>query len=157
MFYKVLNSALKENDIVYSTGLNIDKKFDDSYLNGMYFYSFEKIISWLTHGSKLAFISIPDDSKVIHFEGDVSKADKIYIDRIIDVKDLEMWNDEQICLEAVKQNGKSLQYVRNQTDALCLEAVKQNGFALEYVRNRTDVIVLEAMKQNPAVFEFLKN
>ena len=36
-------------------------------------------------------------------------------------------------LEAVKQNGYALQYVREQTPEMCIEAVKQNGDALRYV------------------------
>jgi hypothetical protein len=38
-----------------------------------------------------------------------------------------------VCLEAVKQDGDSLRYVKEQTEAVCLEAVKQNGDSLQYV------------------------
>ena len=36
-------------------------------------------------------------------------------------------------LEAVKENGYALKYVKDQTEAVCLEAVKRNGDALRYV------------------------
>ena len=36
-------------------------------------------------------------------------------------------------LEAVKQNGYALQYVKEQTESICLEAVKEDGDALQYV------------------------
>ena len=49
-------------------------------------------------------------------------------------------------MEAVKQDGYSLQYVKNQTDKICLEAVKQNGDALKYVKNQTYFVCLEAAK-----------
>ena len=39
-------------------------------------------------------------------------------------------------LEAVKQNGYALQYVKEQSEAVCLEAVKQTGDALRYVDKR---------------------
>ena len=39
------------------------------------------------------------------------------------------------CLEAVKQNGFALQYVKEQTSEICLEAVKQNELALRYVKD----------------------
>jgi len=55
---------------------------------------------------------------------------------------------EQICLEAVKQNGDSLQFVKEQTEQICLEAVKQNGNALRYVKEQTEQICLEAVKQD---------
>ena len=39
-------------------------------------------------------------------------------------------------MEAVKQDGLALQYVKEQTEAICIEAVKQNGYALQYVDSR---------------------
>ena len=36
-------------------------------------------------------------------------------------------------LEAVKQDGYALRYVREQTEAICLEAVRQDGNNLQYV------------------------
>lgn len=39
------------------------------------------------------------------------------------------------CLEAVKQHGYTLQYVKEQTPEICLEAVKQNELALRYVKD----------------------
>ena len=36
-------------------------------------------------------------------------------------------------LEAVKQDGNALQYVKEQTPEICLEAVKQYGYALRFV------------------------
>ena len=38
-------------------------------------------------------------------------------------------------LEAVKQNGFALQYVKEQTEEICLEAVKQDGYALKFVES----------------------
>ena len=39
-------------------------------------------------------------------------------------------------LEAVKQYGYALRYVKEQTEAICLEAVKENGDALRYVKEQ---------------------
>jgi len=44
------------------------------------------------------------------------------------------WNNKEECLEAVKQNGWALRYVKEQTPEICLEAVKQNVYALRYVK-----------------------
>ena len=55
---------------------------------------------------------------------------------------------EKICLEAVKQNGLALQYVAKQTKKICLKAVKQDGWALPYVKEQTEEICLEAVKQD---------
>ena len=39
----------------------------------------------------------------------------------------------ELALEAVKQDGYALRYVKDQTEAVALEAVKQNGYALQFV------------------------
>jgi len=41
---------------------------------------------------------------------------------------------EREALEAVKEDGYALRYVKYQTEAICLEAVKRNGYALRYVK-----------------------
>ena len=45
------------------------------------------------------------------------------------------WNDPKYCLEAVKQNGHALEYVKEQTPEICLEAVKEDGYALRFVKD----------------------
>ena len=60
---------------------------------------------------------------------------------------------EAEALEAVKQDGHSLQYVQNQTEEICLEAVKQEGYALQYVNPiifknlKTEMTIAEIEKQ----------
>ena len=51
-------------------------------------------------------------------------------------------------LEAVKRNGYSLKYVKDQTEAICLEAVKEDGDFLQYVKEeffaqKTEEIITE--------------
>ena len=66
------------------------------------------------------------------------------------------WSDKEHCLEAVKRNGYSLRFVKNQTDEICLEAVKRNGYSLQYVKNQTDEICLEAVKQDGDLLLYVK-
>ena len=67
------------------------------------------------------------------------------------------WNNPKYCLEAVKQNGYALEYVKEQTPEICLEAVKQNGLALEDVKEQTIDICLQAVKQKGRAIKFVKN
>ena len=60
----------------------------------------------------------------------------------------EKWYDTKYCLEAVKNDGYALGYVKEQTKEICLEAVKNNGDALRYVKEQTKEICLEAVKNN---------
>ena len=63
----------------------------------------------------------------------------------------------EICLIAVKKNGRSLKYVKNQTEDICLEAVKQDGMVLKYVENQNEQICLEAVKQNGYALQYVKD
>ena len=58
-------------------------------------------------------------------------------------------------LEAVKQDGYALQYVKEQTQEICIEAVKQDGYALQYVKEQTQEICIEAVKQDGYALEFV--
>jgi len=49
----------------------------------------------------------------------------------------QMIIDTDESLSAVKQDGYSLQFVKDQTEAICLEAVKQDGDSLQYVKDQT--------------------
>ena len=62
---------------------------------------------------------------------------------------------EEESLKAVRKNGFTVQYVKNQTDEICLEAVKKNGHALAYVKNQTEEICLEAVRQNGDAIKYI--
>ena len=59
-------------------------------------------------------------------------------------------------LEAMKQNGLALGYIKNQTPELCMVAVKENGLALEYVKKQTPEIIAAAIEEDPDAIEFVK-
>ena len=65
--------------------------------------------------------------------------------------------DENDCLEAVKQDGHALQFVKEQTPEICLEAVKQNGLALQYVIEQTPEICLEAVRQDGLALKYVNS
>ena len=67
------------------------------------------------------------------------------------------WNDPQYCLEAVKQYGLALEYVKEQTHEICLEAVKQKGRAFRFVKNQTPLIIHYLKKYNKSMYEVFKN
>jgi hypothetical protein len=58
-------------------------------------------------------------------------------------------------LEAVKQNGHALQYVKIQTPEICLEALRQNGYALQFVNTQTPEICLEAVREEGYALKYV--
>ena len=69
---------------------------------------------------------------------------------------IEEEQTEEICKFAVKQNGWSLQHVKNQTEELCKLAVQQDGCALQYVKNQTEEICKLAVQQDGNALSFVK-
>lgn len=114
MYFKVLNETLKQYNFQYQLGLNIDTNpFDDKKCkNGLHFCTADKIPLWLGYGSKLAFVSIPEDAKIIHFS-DKSKSDRLIIEKVIDLKDWEMWKNEEFCSEALFKSNLATCYIKN--------------------------------------------
>jgi hypothetical protein len=64
---------------------------------------------------------------------------------------------ETVCMEAVKRNGRALEYVKNQNENICLQAVKQNGMALKYVKEQNEDICYEAVKNDGCALQYVKN
>ncbi|WGH49980.1 hypothetical protein [Pseudoalteromonas phage vB_PtuP_Slicky01] len=58
-------------------------------------------------------------------------------------------------LEAVKQDGWALRFVRKQTPEICLAAVKQSGWALQFVREQTPEICLAAVKEDSGSIKYV--
>lgn len=63
-------------------------------------------------------------------------------------KQRDKWQDKEYCITAVKQDGKSLQFVpeKYKTEKLCLEAVKQDGWALKYVPEKHKAKCIRALR-----------
>ena len=63
----------------------------------------------------------------------------------------------EVCLEALKQSyGRALRYIDNQTPEICIAAVQQNGWILEYVREQTPEICVEAIKREPEAYKYVR-
>jgi hypothetical protein len=71
----------------------------------------------------------------------------------------EEFQSNELCLEAVKNNYKALQYVKDQTTDICSCAIKQNGVALQFVQEvfQTDEFCLEAVNQDGLLLQYVKN
>ena len=72
------------------------------------------------------------------------------------ITEFKKWEDKAYCLEAVKNYGYALQYVKNQTEKVCLEAVKDYGNALRYVKDQTEEVCLEAVKNYGDALRYVK-
>lgn len=72
---------------------------------------------------------------------------------------LPKFMSDKLCLMAVEQNGKALEYIYDKTEELCMTAVKQSGRALRYVppRLQTKELVMAAIENAPDALMSCKN
>ena len=62
----------------------------------------------------------------------------------------------ELCMTAVRQNGRALEFVKEQTPELCMAAVRQAGYALDYVKEQTPEVCLGAVRQNGRALDVVK-
>jgi hypothetical protein len=70
--------------------------------------------------------------------------------------DLENDNEKEL-LEAVKQNGFAIQFIKNPSEALKMAAVKQNGFAIQFIKNPSEAVQKAAVQQAGYAIKFINN
>ena len=63
----------------------------------------------------------------------------------------------ELCLAAVKRQGRTLKYIKNQTEEICLAAVQENRKALKYVKNQTEEMCLIAVSRDGFLLKYVKN
>ena len=171
-FVKLTNESSVHNGFKFKEGLNTDTlNFDPREIcapGGLYFCDYKDFGKWIDYGEhKMKYmwdVNVEDNMKIVPMYNNV-KCNKFILSN-----KRSIWNNEWLCLEAVKQNGCALEYVKEQTEEICsalkfvkeqtkeicLEAVKQNGLALEFVKEQTKEICLEAVKQDGLALEFVK-
>jgi hypothetical protein len=139
----------------FKLGLNVA-----AYRQKIKFTKTEYFVELLNRDSAVAYITIPEGVSVVkNPESNIWYANRIYITNIIDLCQLECWNNEEFRLTAVRKNGMSLRHIPEQfkTSELCLLAVQQDGRSLEFVPSslQTEDICLNAVRENADSVEFI--
>lgn len=157
-----MNSDWKHLNFQYRLGLNIDDKpfSNEIYGPGLRYYTLKQVIKNITQGPFVAFISIPNEAKTMDNE-DFCKADRIYIEKIINLSNWEMFDNEDFCLEALTYDtsyDSIIQYMKKQTQAICMKAVKRFGLDLQFVNdeNKTEAVCLVAIREDGRHSNLLK-
>jgi hypothetical protein len=80
---------------------------------------------------------------------------KVESDEIL--KHIKKYSLEELQIAAVKQNGLSIQFIKNPSESIQLAAVKQNGLSIQFIKNPSESIQLAAVKQNVYAIQYIEN
>ena len=161
-FVKLTNQLENHNGYQFQTGLNIDSiPFNPQGKcnpGGIYFCLFEDLQLWLNYIDQEMFyirlVTIPDDA-LVWTEQNKFKADRLILSDRLEIGDLEIWKDPAYCLTAVKYDGFSLRFIKQQTPEICLAAVGEDGRALRYVLQQTPQICLAAVREDGRALRYV--
>lgn len=157
-FYKILSEDMIHHGFQYKLGKNVDiLPFNPSGYcepGGLYFTTFEHVFKYLSFGTKIGIIEIPDHA-FVYVEDEQYKTDQFNITRIVSILSFINQSDD-MCKIAVKQNGFAIKYIKDQKKKYCETAVKNNGLALEHVKYQTNKICKLAVKQNPLAIRYIR-
>ena len=64
---------------------------------------------------------------------------------------------EQVQLEAVKQNGWNIEFIKNPSEEMQLIAVRSNGMVIQYIKNPSEEMQLIAVRKTGHAIGYIKN
>ncbi len=167
-FVKVTNFECIHNGFKFKGGLNTDtipfKTEWDCCAGGIYFCKLRDMARWLdyTNACWIWDVKIPEiDEKgnnveVKHYENK-SKASSIFLSNKRLIKDLDLWNNKEFQIEAVKQNGLAIRFIKDPNEELKLLSVKENGSAIRHIKDPSEEMKLEAIKQSGYAIQYIKD
>ena len=63
----------------------------------------------------------------------------------------------EVQMAAVKQDGRAIEFIKNPTPEMQMEVVKQDGSAIQHIKNPTPEMQMEAVKQDGSAIKYIKN
>ncbi len=160
---KLTNESEIHNNYKFKTGLNVDtipfRPLGSCRAGGIYFCLFDHLNYFLNYNGEfmfyVRFVTIPDNAQV-WVEFSKFKADQLILSDRQKIIDLDIWSNSYYCEKSWHLNRNNFRYIREQTPEICLKAVKYDGRMLEYVLNQTPEINLAAVQELGWALRFVK-
>lgn len=73
-----------------------------------------------------------------------------------DIPQILNYVNEQVQLEAIKEHGNAIEYIKNPSERVQLEAVKENALAIRHIKNPSEQVKLESVRIIHGLFNTLK-
>ena len=142
-----MNTSLKHHDYQYMYGLNVLSKTYNSGSGGGGFYicDVNDVVNWifLYQEGKIHEIQIPDNTWITKHNTKY-KVNQLILGPGISINDFVKKHSFE--KEFVTKNSSYLRYVDEQTPELCEQAVRGAGYSIEYVKKQTKELCEIAIK-----------
>lgn len=149
--YKILRWDLTHFGFVYKEGWNeLQQAFNpsgDCEPGGLYITGHPEL--WIMMGTKIASVTLPDDAQV--WKGnDKYKVDKLILGPITPILN-------ETYLASIQQCGSNVQHIpqERRTQRLLFAAVRQDGESLQYVRDPPLELCFAAVERHPWAKRFV--
>ena len=136
-----------------SDGLNILplKQVSDTYCSGgINFCDWENFLMYLKRsydGKYIRKVLVPDDAMIFVDDKEYT-SDKLILSKRIPISELDQWNDEEFCMNAINCDCKFLIYCKCIRPELEFAMVIKNPSNIEYIKNQTEEMHEMAIEQN---------
>jgi len=104
--------------------------------------------------SMVALITIPCDARVQFLEYGCI-VNKIKINSCIPLEEWKLWDDYNFCVDAVKENGYLIRYIKNPKYELYELAVRSRPLALRYLPNPSVEMCFTAVRACPEALKYV--
>ncbi len=147
---KLTNQSENHNEFHFKTGLNIDSiPFNpkgNCQSGGIYFCSIDNLFKWLNYSDQsmiyVRSVIIPDDA-LVWIEEDKFKTDRLILGEKMLIEDMDIWNDLEYCLKAIKYDYTIIEYMKKTDVGRVLQSILYNCDAFKIpklILNLNDII-----------------
>lgn len=159
--YKILRHDLRNRDIQYSIGKNVYAKefLPNVKASGFYFCKKKDVGHWAKlYANPIVCEVVLCPESIVHKGQRKLKTDRFILQNPMSLREFFSLQTEDTLIDYVYDDGLCLEHIANanQTHDICMFAVRQNGRALQFVKDKTPDIVIEALKQNGRAIQFLE-
>ena len=154
-YIKILNEQENHHNFQYQEGLNICPDFEKGVecANGFHFTDTQNFSRWLEYGSHYRKVTYIRDMETGTCKTKY-KCSSFVLGPRKEVSELLVTEEQQ--LDAVTQNGRSIQYIKNPSEEMKLVAVTINGNAIQFIVFPSEKVQLAAVSQNGYSIQFIK-
>lgn len=159
-YYKLTNDISNNRNYHLKDGLNIDNNNinDINKEYGLNFCDLDTLLKWSfsLHYEYVYDVEVPDDAIVIeHYNR--KRSNKLILKNYRHISELDIWNDNKLCIDAIRQHPMSLKYIKNPTKEQCIEAINIDGYVIKYINEPSYELCLLAVKKHGTAIQFITN